>query len=41
MANEAPTISDYEAMGDVEFDFSNMEVDKEEINTRLEEMFSE
>lgn len=39
MPSEPPTVSDYEEMAEVEFDFSDDEMDRDTLNTRLAEMF--
>ncbi|MFD1634316.1 hypothetical protein ACOZ4L_01140 [Haloplanus ruber] len=39
MPNEPPTVSDYEEMAEVDFDFSDDELDRETLNARLAEMF--
>ncbi|RZV06291.1 hypothetical protein BDK88_3839 [Natrinema hispanicum] len=40
MADDTPTLTDYEETADVEFDMSDEEIDRETINAELERLFS-
>jgi len=40
MANEPPTLSTYEEMADVKFDFAGEDVSREAINQEFEELFT-
>ncbi|WP_275039682.1 hypothetical protein [Natrinema limicola] len=40
MADDTPTLTDYEETADIEFDLSDEEIDRETINAELERLFS-
>ncbi|SDD23809.1 hypothetical protein [Natrinema hispanicum] len=40
MADDTPTLNNYEETADVEFDLSDEEIDRETINAELERLFS-
>lgn len=40
MTNDTPTLSDYEAVADVDFDLDSEELDRDAINAELERLFN-